>query len=169
MRTGPDPDLTARTLLREAAALRAVGRRLLDDARADDVVQDTFVAALRGAAPREGLGAWLGGIARRVALPAADVVMTTEYIQLLATAVHELAEPYRTTIVLRFLTRLAASPDRRAPRRAGEHRTRRATTRRAVAVRCACSANRSLFRATGATPRSRCAYSSSRARRERSA
>lgn len=139
MRANSEPILTVECLLREGAALRALGRRLLDDAAADDLVQDTYVAALRGRAPQGAIGAWLGGIARRLALlqrrgearrrarevlaaqeavaPAAvDAAATTECTQRIATALRELPETYRTAIVLRFWHDL---PPRRIAARLG--------------------------------------------------
>ncbi|HEU4418777.1 MAG TPA: sigma-70 family RNA polymerase sigma factor, partial [Planctomycetota bacterium] len=121
----PNPLLTADALLREGAALRALARRLLDDAAADDVVHDTYVAAMRTHAPHGSVGAWLGAIARRLALlarrrdarrtarerhvasrtavpSAADAAATAEWMQLVATAVAELPDAQRTVVVLRF-------------------------------------------------------------------
>lgn len=120
-----NPLLTADALLREGAALRALARRLLDDAAADDVVHDTYVAAMRAHAPQGSVGAWLGAIARRLALlarrrdarrtarehhvasrtavpSAADAAATAEWMQLVATAVAELPDAQRTVVVLRF-------------------------------------------------------------------
>ena len=125
IRSEADLQRTAQCLLEQAAALRAIGRRLLEDATADDLVQDTYVAAVEGAAPRGSLAAWLLGIGGRLALmrrrssvrrlarerkaareatvPSTDEsVAATEAMQRVALAVHELPEAYRTVIVLRY-------------------------------------------------------------------
>lgn len=111
-------------LLGEATALRALARRLVAD-DGDDVVQDAYVAALRDGIDGEPTGRWLTAVTRRLALlrrrrddrrrqretraaradataSAADVAATTELMRRVATAVHELDEPFRTAITLRF-------------------------------------------------------------------
>jgi len=109
-------------LLESAGFLRALARRLLDDdARADDVVQDTLVVGWRrGVAERGFLAAVARNFARmahredrrrrrreRVAArPEAVDAATAERIELqrqVVAAVEELPEPYRSTIVLRYL------------------------------------------------------------------
>lgn len=125
----------AETLLQHAHGIRALLRGLLaDDARIDDVLQDTWVAAL-SKGPRRGvpLGPWL----RRVALNFARRVRRGEArraarervaarndetpearFDLQREAVDELArldEPYRSTLILRFFEGL--SPAEIAERR----------------------------------------------------
>jgi DNA-directed RNA polymerase specialized sigma24 family protein len=65
-RSSPDP-ANADDLLRHAAWLRALARTLVGEADADDVVQETWVAAVahRPSAVHS-LRAWLGAVARNV-------------------------------------------------------------------------------------------------------
>jgi RNA polymerase sigma factor (sigma-70 family) len=157
--------LPAEDLLRETRRLRRLARELLfDRSRTDDVVQEAWLAALRGGPP-EGwsLGAWLAGTARRLSLNAnrsdarvrrreAEVARTAhgeetatvealsriETLRALVDAVAALDEPYRETIVLRFLDELPprpalAWPEVRAPRTSTSRcrsRARRARLRR---------------------------------------
>lgn len=105
----------------------ALARRLVrDDAEADDVVQTTWLTAMeRGPRDAQALPAWLASVVRnaarqlarsesrrraregRVALPydasvADDPVQKAESQRLVVGAVLELAEPYRTTVLLRY-------------------------------------------------------------------
>ena len=114
-------------LLTHADWVRALARNLSrDDADADDLSQETWLAALRGA-PRQTGPAWLGGVARnlsrmrwrsaarrarreeraaseRTPPPAPDeVVARMEMQRLLADAVLRLDEPWRSTVVQRYL------------------------------------------------------------------
>lgn len=133
-----DPEL----LLAHAEGLHALARRLLRDAnRADDVVQDAMLAAMR-CAPPDGvpLGPWLVGIVRNLARmtrrgdarraarehlsapqrdqePAGAAVARAETHRLLVDAVLALAEPYRSAIVMRYLDGLSPSE---IARRTGE-------------------------------------------------
>ncbi len=117
-----DPD----TLLRHAGFVRAIARGLLPADEADDVVQDTMLAAWRrppGDPSRA--RAWLGAVARRLslkrrrgdrrrdarergaarteALPSvADVAGQLEIQRRVVEAVAALEEPYRSTVVHRF-------------------------------------------------------------------
>lgn len=121
----PDP-AGADELLRHAAWLHALARTLVGEADADDVVQETWVAAI--AKPPRVLGslrAWLGTVARNVVRkqaradsrrherelaaerrdpePATDqVVARAARMRELVERVLALDEPYRTTILLRF-------------------------------------------------------------------
>lgn len=55
-------------ILRESAALRSMVRALVcDDAAADDVIQETWLTAMRRPSVGFDLGGWLRGIARNVA------------------------------------------------------------------------------------------------------
>lgn len=114
-------------LLREGAWVRALARRLVvDDAAADDVVQDTWVAAMRSApAEREQLRPWLARVVRNFAASArrsdahraareadvarhepegsaSDSLERLEAQRVLVEALAELAEPYRTTLMRRY-------------------------------------------------------------------
>jgi RNA polymerase sigma-70 factor, ECF subfamily len=54
-------------ILRQSASLRRMVRALVrDDAAADDVVQETWLTAMRSPEPGFGPAAWLRGIARNV-------------------------------------------------------------------------------------------------------
>ena len=130
----PGPTVRPAELLKNTAWLRALARHLVSDPHAaDDVVQMTFVAALEcPERPREGLRAWLAGVARNVArqlgrsearrqrrerrgarhesLPSAEEMTSlVETQQTLSAAVLSLAEPYRTTVFLRYFEELTPS------------------------------------------------------------
>lgn len=121
-------------LLREGAWVRALARRLvLDDAAADDVVQDTWVAAMRSApAEREQLRPWLARVVRNFAASArrsdahraareaavarhepersaSDSLERLEAQRVLVEALAELDEPYRTTLMRRYFDGLTAA------------------------------------------------------------
>jgi len=113
-------------LSKHAGFLRALAYRLVGDhARAEDLVQEAYVAALERP-PRGALRAWLGAVVRNLAgklrraegrrrrrerlapslapLPGPDdVAARIELHRNLVQAVDALEEPYRSTIVLRFL------------------------------------------------------------------
>ncbi|HEY5944125.1 MAG TPA: RNA polymerase sigma factor, partial [Kofleriaceae bacterium] len=129
---------TAEELLAHTEWLTRMARALIGDAAADDVVQDTFEAALAKPSNRQGpLRPWLGGVARNVArmtarsgmrrerreqaVPVHQEVPSPE--QLLARAqieekigrlVVELHEPLRSTLLLRFFEGMSASEIARA-------------------------------------------------------
>ncbi len=151
MERPPDPH----DLLQHAGFLRALAFGLLRDAQhADDIVQESFAAALASGERRE-WRSWLGAVARniaskvrrgerrregrerRAALPealpsAADLVAQLELQQRVVAAVSELDEPYRSMVVLRYLHGLdAAEIARREGVRPG---TVRARVSRALAV-----------------------------------
>lgn len=112
-------------ILAHERAIRAIARRLLSDAAADDVVQETLLRALRRR-PRRArcLRAWLltvaGNVAKNVVRSEARrtqrerVVARRELVEngdggerfdrerRVAAAVLELREPYRSTVLLRF-------------------------------------------------------------------
>lgn len=127
----PTPDLD--TLLSEARWLEDLARRLVRDPNeADDVVQETFVAAMRSP-PREGsLRAWLARVARNVVLERGrsesararrersvarregfdggnDTLERAEAHQRLVVAVIALDEPWRETLLLHFFERMPAA------------------------------------------------------------
>jgi RNA polymerase sigma-70 factor (ECF subfamily) len=127
MPNSPSPE----QLLEHAAWLRRLaGTLVLDAARADDVTQQTLLEALQRAPARvEHSRAWLATVARNFARswsrsdtrrqsleratarpeaePAADeVVARTAQHHLVVGAVLALAEPYRTTVLLRFFENL---------------------------------------------------------------
>ncbi|MBL8896047.1 MAG: sigma-70 family RNA polymerase sigma factor [Planctomycetes bacterium] len=128
-------------LLAQEPFVRALARQLvLDGARADDVVQQTWLAALQ--ADRSGVDsrrAWLAAIVRRVAATmrrgearrrgrerrvarpeaddAADLARTREDARrAVVDAVFALDEPWRTTLILRYLDGL---PQREIAQRMG--------------------------------------------------
>ncbi len=119
----------ANELLAHAGFLRLLVRRLVrNEADADDVIQATWLAALAHPPPerRAGLRAWLATVARNLvrrrhrdtarrqrreiqaarpeAMPStAQTVSELSVHRSLVESVLALAEPYRTTVVLRFL------------------------------------------------------------------
>jgi RNA polymerase sigma-70 factor (ECF subfamily) len=117
-------------LLRHSAWLAALARRLVADAAAaDDLVQETWVAALCNPPdPRRPSRPWLAGVLRnlarlrsrrdarradfdlaREAPAAADVPQRVELERRLASEVLALDEPYRSVIVLRYNEGLSAA------------------------------------------------------------
>jgi RNA polymerase sigma-70 factor (ECF subfamily) len=122
----PEP-ISAELLLEHNAFLKALARSLvLDESRADDVVQETYMAALRRPPPSPvRLRAWLAAVLKNLArrsyrtegrlrrreqagarqpdVPGvADVAARLEVQRDIADAVARLAEPGRTAIVLRY-------------------------------------------------------------------
>lgn len=131
----PPNALDPAALLEQAQWVRTLVRRLIrDEALAEEVVQDTWVAALerRPAADRSGgLRAWLAAVARNLSLRARrrelvrsvvehasarserigggqDEVERMQLQQKLAGAVLELEEPYRSAVILRHLDGLSS-------------------------------------------------------------
>ncbi|MEW6745469.1 MAG: sigma-70 family RNA polymerase sigma factor [Planctomycetota bacterium] len=119
-------------LLRHMGWLRRLARSLvLDQDRADDLVQDTCLTALEHPPRRqEGLRAWLSCVllnrlrdllrrerrhaarektaaTKEATASTSDVVERAELQRRLAEAVVRLAEPYRTTLLLRYFDDLA--------------------------------------------------------------
>ncbi len=113
-------------LLIHARFLRGLTRALVvDDARAEDLVQETWLAAVRRPPVEGDLRAWLARVlrnaattqrrrdsrradrerrsARRESLPsAADIVEKEDLARRVADAVFRLEEPYRRAILHRF-------------------------------------------------------------------
>lgn len=121
-------------LLRHREFVRRLARRLVrDDARADDVVQETYVAALKNPPRHAGaLRAWLATVVRKLAWtharsesrraarerssapPAAaprpeEVLERAEWHRRLVNHVMQLDEPYRSTVLLRYFEELNSS------------------------------------------------------------
>jgi RNA polymerase sigma-70 factor (ECF subfamily) len=119
---------TAVTLLAEGRALQALARALAGADAAEDVVQDAVVASLRSPqSTSRRLGAWFAGTVRNLAQrrrrsdhrrrhheraaaasavddnsdPAA-IAAQSELAADVSAAVHALAEPFRTAVVMRF-------------------------------------------------------------------
>ncbi len=131
MSTTNQPNLTIEHLLAHRVWLRALARSLVDDgAAADDLVQDTWMAALRRP-PRDAgaIRAWLRTVAKNLArdrhrvsqnrarreaaaavreslAATIDVVERAELQRELTRHVLALDEPYRTTVLLRFVDEL---------------------------------------------------------------
>ncbi len=129
--TPPEDPLLAdpATILAHDGFVRAIARRLLrDEANADDVAQETWLAAVRSDAGARTRGTWHGWLrviteriaklqrrreerrlarerraARREALPdEAEIRAREEVRAAIVDAVFALEEPYRTTVLLRF-------------------------------------------------------------------
>ncbi len=126
MQSNPPP-IAPEALLRHADFIRRLVRPLLsDEAAVDDVAQETWVTALqRRPAQADSLKSWLGSVARRVALRRlrGDERRTRREQEVAGTgvgdddrsnaarevllenvtrAVLDLAEPYRSTVMLRY-------------------------------------------------------------------
>ncbi len=121
-------------MLAHRAWVAALARSLVfDQSQVDDVVQETWMVAMRSK-PRDpdASRAWLGGIVRRVVMARSrterrrrrretrvavpvdatiegDVVEQTELHRQLVDAVLQLDEPYRTTVILRYFHDLQAT------------------------------------------------------------
>ena len=129
---------TAEQLLAHTDWLLQLGRALVGDAAADDLVQDTLEVAITKPPKHDGaLRPWLGGVARNLArmrtrarvrreqreqaVPVTAEVPTPEALvarvqmqQRVARIVLELHEPLRATLLLRFFEGLDASEIARA-------------------------------------------------------
>jgi RNA polymerase sigma-70 factor (ECF subfamily) len=126
--------IDAEELLAQARWVRRLARKLVRDAsRAEDVVQDTWVAALESAPAQQGhLRPWLARVVRNFARqsqrretnragreeasarsdrtpPASETAERLEAQRALVEALESLAEPYRTTVTLRYLEGLSAA------------------------------------------------------------
>ncbi|MHC4547377.1 MAG: sigma-70 family RNA polymerase sigma factor [Planctomycetota bacterium] len=122
-RPEPEPE----SLLEHRGFVRAVVRRLIpDDHQVDDIVQETYLAALRAPPRRAGaLRAWLGRVGRNLALSALrgqgrrarrertaartervpsarEAAEKLEHHRMVVDAVLALDEPLRSTILLRY-------------------------------------------------------------------
>jgi RNA polymerase sigma-70 factor (ECF subfamily) len=128
---GTSGRVTPEHLLKHGPFLRALARQLVGDAaRADDVVQEAWLAALEHA-PARALRPWLVGVVRNLARrvrreearrtrrekavakrdvdrPTADVVAGEAARRDVVEAVLQLREPYRTAILLRYYDDLSA-------------------------------------------------------------
>ena len=120
------PPITPELLLAHAPSLRALARGLLAEAAADDVLQETWLAALeRPPRQREGLGAWLRSVLRnrarlwlrsearrverdRIAARPESVDAGSELVERraalhqLVSALESLPEPYADALWMRF-------------------------------------------------------------------
>ncbi len=126
--------MDAEALLAEARWVRRLARSLVrDDSVAEDLVQETWIAALEGA-PADGgrLRPWLARVVRNFARQShrgaanrarqeaqsarpertpstSETAERLEAQRLLVEALESLAEPYRTTVTLRYLEGLSAA------------------------------------------------------------
>jgi RNA polymerase sigma-70 factor (ECF subfamily) len=128
----PAPPISAGELLEHQAWVRLLARSLLrDEHAAEDAAQDAFRSALeRPPAQRTNLRGWLGAVVRNAALQikrseaartarerraargeslpsTAELVEQAELLRELAGHVVELAEPYRSVLMLRYFSGLA--------------------------------------------------------------
>ena len=126
METRPT-DLSLEDLLDHQDWLRRLSRHLVGESGADDLVQETWLAALRArsSSPSSRPRAWLATVARNTAInvgrgdrrrrrresacaPGDDVPSTEELVSAtsiqreIVRQVHRLDEPYRTTVLLRY-------------------------------------------------------------------
>jgi RNA polymerase sigma factor (sigma-70 family) len=124
--SGQSPTLSAEDLLTHAAWLRRLAARLVESSTADDLVQDTFVAALKSRPDTSrplrpwlaevlrnlvrnharGSGRWVARAARVAAepgnpLPTAEQLLAEhETRRMVAELVSQLQEPFRSTVLL---------------------------------------------------------------------
>lgn len=125
--SGSEPALEV--ALRDVAWVSALARRLAHDGEAEDLAQDTWLAALEAPGrARDGLRQWLSGVARFLAVRRRrrarpepsdaldsrpgdgltdELVQQTEFQERVLAAVRALAEPYRVTVLLRYYEGLA--------------------------------------------------------------
>ena len=116
-------------LLQHRAWLRALAARLVGADRADDLVQETWLAAMRRPPdPDRPARPWLAAVARRLAVrlkrgvtgrvggevpdpapPTDELLANLELESELASEVAKLAEPYRRTVLLRYHKGLSAA------------------------------------------------------------
>lgn len=131
--SGPHDPPKPEDLLEHARFLRGLARRLVrDESEADELVQETWIEALRRRAePIANLRPWLAGVLRNLARerargagrrarrereaarpeglePTANVLERIENFRVLAREVIELDEPYRSTIVQMYFEGLGA-------------------------------------------------------------
>ncbi|MCZ6597951.1 MAG: RNA polymerase sigma factor, partial [Planctomycetota bacterium] len=123
-----DPDPPLERLLHHRAWLRALAARLVGATAADDLVQDTWLAALqRPPDPTRPPRPWLSTVARRLAggrrrseprpaeagegkLPStAELIERIDTEKRLASEVARLDEPFRTTVLLRYYEGLSSA------------------------------------------------------------
>ncbi len=129
MRMGThEHELEIELLLRHRAWLRALAARLVGPGLADDLAQETWVAALRRPPdPARPAKPWLAAVAKRLALrlrgrtetgalgPEGEAPSTDELLERvelearLAREVARLAEPFRRTVLLRYHEGLSAA------------------------------------------------------------
>lgn len=127
MRPSEDPS-SLEQILQQSGRLKSLARSMVGDAaQAEDIVQDTMLAVLeRGSGKEPATGAWLAGVVRNKALrffrdiyrrrrrerliarperirtTPQDLVERAELQRKIVGAVLQLAEPYRSTVLLRF-------------------------------------------------------------------
>ncbi len=132
--SGPHDPPKPEDLLEHARFLRGLARRLVrDESEADELVQETWIEALRRRAePIANLRPWLAGVLRNLARerargagrrarrereaarpeglePTANVLERIENFRVLARAVIELDEPCRSTIVQAYFEGLGGA------------------------------------------------------------
>src|SRR5215470_7065283 len=118
------PPGIAEQLLAQREWLRRLARQLAGEGEADDLAQEAWLAALEDPPEeRSGLRPWLAGVVRHLAgglrralgrratrerITARPEALPST-IELVARALIELAEPYRTTLLLRFFEGLSSA------------------------------------------------------------
>src|SRR5262252_7358082 len=128
----PPASVSPEELLAHAAWLRRLAASLVQPADADDLVQQTWLAALRRPPRAEGsVRPWLATVLRNFArmgarsrptppaesetTPTAEVLVDRlETQRLLARLVSELDEPFRSTVLLRFYEGMSSAEIARA-------------------------------------------------------
>lgn len=133
---GGTNELDLERLLRQRGWLRALAAGLVRPGEVDDLVQESWLAALCSSPPRRSMRGWLAGLARNAArrtrrgpgvkldcatladgrAPAHELLARAELQERLIAAVRALREPYRSTVLLHYFEELSLE---RVARRTG--------------------------------------------------